>query len=324
MTESETLLADHYPDKWDEFVGQDQAKRQLRVAAKSAQRRGVHLGHVLLSSPVAGIGKTSLALLTAKELGVTVKIQSGKINPATVRYIFADLSDGDVLFLDEIHRLVSGSSKAGAEWLLHYLQDGVLMGPLGVEDVPQVTIIGATTDAGRLPTPVLERFEIAPTLERYTDEEGAQIAHVLSRKILVRDGLEPLTDKTAVAVATAGNNGPRMMRRILCAVRDLVVCDELEENGGDYDLTGALQWAGVTADGLTAQAQKYLITLYKESGQQPLGFGALRERVGEVGNGMVELERLLLDKELVQRTKAGRMLTTVGFRRTKALLETGA
>lgn len=323
MSDNNPLLAEHYPDTWDEFVGQDEAKRHLRVAAKSAARRGTHLGHVLISSPIAGIGKTSLALLTAQELGAQVAIQSGPIKPNTVRYAFADLTDGDVLFLDEIHRLVSGGNKNGAEWLLHYLQDGVLLGPRGIEDVPKVTIIGATTDAGRLPQPILERFEITPTLVRYTDGEAAQIARVMSRKILEREGLEAISDTTAAAVATAAINSPRIMRRILCKVRDLAVCGDVDENGGDYDLAEALRWAGVTHDGLTVPAQKYLFTLLKEFNGEPAGVTVLRDRVGEVGNGMKELERMLLDKGLVQLTKQGRMLTTAGYRRTKVLVETG-
>jgi Holliday junction DNA helicase RuvB len=312
------LLLGYYPDGWDEFVGQREAKRELMIRSRSAKARGVPLGHTLLNSAVPGIGKTSLALLTAREIGSFIRIMSGPIGLNDVPYLFMDMKDGDVLFLDEIHQLVRGG-KGNAEWLLHYLENGVLFGPLGSEQAPKVTIIGATTDAGRLPKTILDRFEIQPTLHPYDDEEGALIAVQLSRKVLVRDGLPEVTLEVGQRIARAANNSPRPIRRILCAVRDLVFAGEIAEHGGDYDVTEALSFAGVTEDGLSTQMVKYLLLLMRDFHGNPTGERVLADRLGEVGNGMRELERVLLDKELIGLTGRGRMLTVNGMRRARQL-----
>lgn len=308
----------HYPQVWDEFVGQPQAKRQLRIAAASARARVTSMDHVLISSPVAGIGKTSLALLTIRELGAQYRIHSGPLTTYQVPLLFSDLRDGDVLYLDEVHRLVQGG-KARAEWLLHYLQDGVLFGPLGPERAPRVTIIASTTDKGRLPETILDRFGIAPSLTPYTDEEGGQIALQLSRKILTPVALPVPTAEVAGRIAIASCNSPRHMQRVLVALRDLALAGEVKPARGRYDLREALQFAGVTEDGLDADAQAYLLTLLKDFRGNPAGVRVLAERIGAVGGAMPEIERVLLNKGLIALTKAGRVMTSDGIRRAKEL-----
>lgn len=311
-------VGDHYPANWDEFVGQDTVKRQLKIAAKSAKARRVPMGHVMLSSPVPGIGKTSLALLVAKELGGNMCMQSGPVKPSDLAYLFMDLKDGDVLYLDEAHRLAEGG-RGKAEWLLHVLQDGVCPTPLGMQVIPKITVIASTTDAGRLPQPILDRFEISPVLEPYDEEDGKRIAVQLARKVLAPAGLKLPTAKVAAGLAQAGNNSPRHMRRILCALRDLVFAEEVRESNGNYDLTEALVFAGVTADGLPVQAQKYMVILATEYMGNPAGQKAIADRLGEVGAGMTELERILLGKGYIALTKQGRMLTPDGMRRARTL-----
>jgi Holliday junction DNA helicase RuvB len=313
------LLAEHYPATWEEFIGQPLVTRQLKIAARSAKARQAPMGHTLLSSPMPGIGKTSLALLTSIELGTQIRIESGPIKPAMVPYMLMDMKDGDVLFLDEVHRLVQGG-KANAEWLLHLMADGVTFGPLGMEKAPAITVIAATTDAGRLPQPILDRFEITPTLLPYTDEEASLIAIQLARKVLAPAGLPLPTPDSAAEIAKAGSNSPRHMRRVLCALRDLVWADEVDANGGAYELEDALKFAGVTDDGLPAQAQKYLLVMLQDFRGNPAGQKVIAERIGEVGGGMTELERILLDKNLIAFTKQGRILTVDGMRRARTLL----
>jgi Holliday junction DNA helicase RuvB len=317
--EGVVVLDGDYPATWDEFVGQDPVKRQLKIAAKSAAARGVPMGHVLLSSPMPGVGKTALALLITQELGTGITMMGSPIKPAQVPYVLGDMKDGDTLFLDEAHRLVQGG-KGNAEWLLHVMENGVLTGPLGVTEIPKITVIAATTDAGLLPQPILDRFEITPTIEPYTDDEGRRIALQLASKILVASGLTLPTDAVAAAAAQAGNNSPRHIRRILCATRDLVWAGEITDDGGEYDLSEALAFAGVTADGLSAQMQRYLTVMVTDFRGNPAGQKAIADRLGEVGAGMSELERVLLNKGFIALTKAGRMLTVDGMRRARELV----
>lgn len=316
--EQGSLLRGYYPDGWDEFIGQPTAKRDLLVRARSARARGVPLGHVLLRSPMPGIGKTSLALLTAREMGGHVRISNGPVKPADVPLLFLDLKDGDFLFLDEVHRLAD-NGKRGVEWLLYYLENGLLQTPFGVEEAPAVTVIAATTDAGKLPTTILGRFPIKPELEPYGDADGALIAAQLSRKVLVPEGLAEVTPQVAARVARAANNSPRDMRNILCAVRDLVWAEEIEERGGDYDLAEALAFSGITEDGLPRQAVRYLQVLWREYRGNPAGAKVLAERLGEVASGLSEVERILLDKGLIKLTGRGRMLSPDGMRRARDL-----
>lgn len=314
------VLAGEYPNSWDEFVGQEQAKRQLRIAAKAAKMRGKNLGHCLLKSPFAGVGKTALGLLIAQEMDTMVNIVTGSMKLPDVRMLFTRVETGDIVFIDEIHKVMDGG-KANAEWLLHYLENGVLLTPLGPEEVPQVTIIGATTDASRLPVPILQRFSIQPDLVPYTDAEGAHIAEMMALKVLVTDGLPTIDATTAAAIAAAASNRPRWMRRLLEGLRDLALVGEISKpRSGKYDLSETLLFAGLTPDGLTSEAQNYLRVMFVDMRGQAAGAALLKERLGEVGRGLGEIEQLLLDKELIAKTKQGRMLTASGMKRAKALV----
>lgn len=314
-----SLSSSEYPRTWEEFIGQEDAKYQLKIRARAAKAKGRNLPHVLLKSPYAGVGKTAMALLLAEEMDTKVICVTGSVKLADARMLFTQFDDGDILFYDEIHKVVDGG-KANAEWLLHYLQDGVLLTPLGAERVRQVTVIGATTDAGRLPVPILDRFKLQPVLERYTDAEGAQIALIMGRKIMVTDGLPMISVSVAEAVAAAATNRPRWMMRVLEGLRDLALTDEVKSpRNGRYDLTQALVFCGVTADGLTAEAQEYLRVLFVEMRGRAAGEALLRNRLGTVGTGLNEIETLLVDKNLIGRTDRGRMLTGDGLSRAAKL-----
>ena len=202
MTTAAPQLGGEYPTTWKGVIGQEQAKAQLMTAARSAKKRGVAMPHTLLASGQQGIGKTTLALLVAKEMGTTLHVASGRFTLADARMAFAELNDGDLLFLDEIHRIVQGG-KANAEWLLHYMQDGKLVLPSGVEDCPDVTILGATTDSGRLPETVLDRFKVRPVLTGYTEDEAAKIAQGMAKRIFGREDLPIPTAECCREVARA-------------------------------------------------------------------------------------------------------------------------
>lgn len=315
------ILAGEYPNNWDEFIGQAKAKRQLRIAARSAKMRGKNLGHCLLKSPYAGIGKTALGLLLAKEMDTEVVITTGAMNLSQVAMLFTKLDPGDILFIDEIHKVMDGGKK-NAEWLLHYLENGVLMTPLGPEEVPAVTVIGATTDAATLPVPIRQRFSLVPDLVPYTDEEGTQIAMMMARKVMVVDGLPLVSQEVGAAIALASSNRPRLMRSLLEGLRDLALVGEIASpRNGKYDIAETLTFAGLTPDGLTAEAQTYMRVMINEFQGGPAGAAPLRERLGEVGKGLSEIEQLLTDKELLGRTSRGRLLTAAGRKRGTALVE---
>lgn len=315
-------ISSMYPDSWDEYIGQADAKFELQVAVASAKKRGQNLGHILITSPLPGVGKTALAELVARAMGRPIIERGGAMTPSDVELMFSECEPGDIVLYDEIHKAVD-RGKANAEWMLKYLEQGVLVTPYGPVEVPAVTIIGATTDKDLLPAPVLQRFKLVE-LEPYTTDQAAQIAQGMGRKILSPQGLPELSWDVAKLIAQAASSQPRLMRKILFSLRDLVITDHVQVAvGGSYDLELALKFSGLTWDGLPKDAQKYLVICYKEMRNQPVGAALMRERLGIVGRGLEMIEALLLDKELIFKTKQGRKLTPSGLKRAKLLADTG-
>lgn len=299
-----------YPRSWETFVGQESAKARLRAAALSARMESRRMDHVLLASGVAGIGKTSLAKLVAYDLGVGLVEVSGQVTIDDVRPILCGMSDYDVLFIDEIHQLVAGG-KVKAEWLLHLLQDGNLVTKHGVEVMPKVTIVAATTDAQKLPTTILGRFQIKPVLEPYTLPEATMICHNLAQRLgFGRDRLPYFEDLEPVAQASNGN--PRDMRSLLIALRDTYYAKST------FDFPMALEWVGVSRDGLDRLAQDYLIALLVTFDGKA-GEKTIASAIGEPGS-LRHTEQLLTQKGLIAVTASGRELTEQGVQRASALL----
>jgi Holliday junction DNA helicase RuvB len=314
------MLEGWYPQSWDEFVGQHNAKRALQVAARSARMRNDNLPHILITSPFPGVGKTAIALRTIHEAGRRVFLASGMMKLSDARLMFAKVSDGDIVFYDEFHKIMDGGKK-NAEWLLNYLENGLLLTPFGQEKVPRVSFIGATTDKGLLPAAILDRFKIVQ-LDPYTDEEGTAIAKSMGAKVFGELGMPKVNALVAAAVARAASNQPRRMRDLLISIRDLAVVGEIPTpRGGRYDLTEALSFADLTEDGLTRDCREYLHVMHTELRAEPAGAALMRERLGIVGKGLVPVEQLLLDKGLIVKTKQGRVLTDAGIKRAMALAE---
>lgn len=304
-------LGGEYPRSWDEYVGQEQAKRQLQIFALSAKERGKPMGHVLLRSGQPGIGKTTLALLSAATMDTSVHIVTGKITFKQARLLLTCCEDGDILFIDEIHSMVRGGA-GQSEWMLPFLETGALVGPFGPEEVPAITVIGATTDDGRLPDTFLSRFtpiDLVP----YTDDEAARIAAVMGGRML--HGFPAPGEDLCRGIARAANNNPRMIRTILANIRDLAVVEGVD---GGFNFSEALTFLGLSEDGLDRKAQRYLGTLFKMfSGTA--GEKAIRDTMQEPG-GLASTERLLQNKGLLTLTAAGRTLTQEGIRRAKNLV----
>jgi Holliday junction DNA helicase RuvB len=316
MTSLKDQLGGDYPTSWDDFIGQDMAKRKLITAARSARIRKDRMEHTLLCAGTPGVGKTTLAVLTAAELGGKLCVLSGAIKVGDARIALSDLDDGDVLFIDEIHQVFAGSKVQG-EWLLHLLQDGVIMGPRGAEQQPRVTILAATTEAGRLPETVLERFAITD-LVAYTDEEAAQIARALAKRILVAPWPVP-SDANCAQVARAASNSPRIMRKLWTTCRDICLTSEGDNwtDNNEYDLTDTLAWHGLTEDGLTKGCRDYLVSLMRDFAGGA-GLKALQDRLQEPG-GLGHTERLLQQKGYMALTKQGRILTQTGIRAARRI-----
>lgn len=326
MTTDKTspLLDGQYPTTWSAYVGQDEAKDNLRTMAESARLRGDKLPHIIISSPYAGIGKTALALLTCRESGRTVWPVSGAMKAKDAMNVFEDARDGDIVFYDEFHTIANGG-KAGQEWLLNYLENGTILMPYGPEEVPDVTFLAATTDKGMLLPTVLDRFTHVD-LDPYTDAEAADIAIHLSSKVLGATNLPTISRDVAVAVARAGSNQPRRMRDLIKSLRDLATVGTIAvADDGQYALERALRFAGLTEDGLTKEAVKYLQLMKREMRREPAGEAVLKARLGYGrGEGLKMVELLLVGKGFIAHTKQGRMLTSAGSSRAKELLAEAA
>ncbi len=314
-----------HPTEWDEFVGQTEAKRQLRIKAAAARATGGIMDHMMLYSPEPGIGKTSLAMLIAKEAGRNIRCVSGQLTVEDARFHLSQMSDGDVLLWDEQHMAFAGA-RSRWEWMLHYYQQGVLMTPMGVEQLARVTIIGATTDMGKTPETIEQRLGAKVQLQPYSIEEQWQISGHLAAKIMPEE-LRPHYTVCA-AIAQAANGKPRLMQRMFKHLRDLAVIGEVDfelSKRGHYkfDLSTVFAWEGVTPDGLTDLARAYLRFLYVDSQTKPVGLDRITERLREDRKAILSTEQLLLNKGLIVQSsptgKAGRVLTTDGLRRAKEL-----
>lgn len=309
-----SINAADYPSTWKEYIGQDAAKRVLMVAAKSAKMRKDMLQHTLIAHPTPGVGKTALALLIANEMGTNVRTVSGAVDKDKARIIFATMQDNDVLFWDEAHQMVD-SGKKKAEWLLTYLQDGTIAGPLGMEVQPRVTIVAATTDAHKIPENIASRFTLRPPMGDYLPEEATKIAQMLAAKVLEPLDLPRLAPADAALIATASRGNPRAMRQLLLNLRDLTITDELPllRKGRAYDIPALLERLDIQADGLTPEAVKYLQILAREFGGTA-GAKPLEDRL-QMSGGLDSIERVLMDLGMVAKTRSGRTITQAGIRR---------
>lgn len=316
-----TLTAGSYPKSWDSYVGQTRAKGQMMEACIAAKLESVPLPHTLIESGMPGIGKTSLALLAADAMGCQVRIVAGKVKATEARMIFTDLEDGDILVIEEIHQLVQ-SSKRDAEWLIHYLQDGVLLGPLGIEEVPRVTVIATTTESSVLPEPVLQRFTLRPDLTEYSRDEAAEIAGGFFHRFWAEAAakgldLAPASVRNCFEVADAASRNPRMIKQMVETMKIKAIVNPKLHDGEHWDLAPMLSDRGFTADGLSPEAQKYLLVLLDTFRGEPAGEGAIKNRLR--APGIAATEDLLERKGLISFTHRGRMLSMAGVKRAKAL-----
>ena len=302
------------PQKLADFVGQEAVRRNLQVFIESARARGEALDHVLFVGP-PGLGKTTLAQILARELGVGFRATSGPVIAKTgdLAALLTNLEDRDVLFIDEIHRL----NPAVEEILYPAMEDFQLdliigAGPAARSvkiDLSPFTLVGATTRAGLLTTPLRDRFGIPVRLNFYAVEELESIIRRGARAL----GLDLAADG-ANEIARRARGTPRIAGRLLRRVRDFAVV----EGAGLVDrktADGALRLLDVDASGLDQMDRRYLETIALVYSGGPVGVETIAAALSEPRDAIEEIiEPYLIQQGFVQRTPRGRALTASAFK----------
>src|SRR5215218_3235647 len=302
------------PRRLDEFVGQPELKGQLEVSIKAASARGEALDHVLLAGP-PGLGKTSLARIIAEELDVPFVQTAGPAleRKGDIAAFLTDLEPRAVFFVDEIHRL----PRAVEETFYPAMEDGQLPVTLGVGpgarvvtlDLPPFTLVGATTRAGLLTTPLRDRFGIQHRLELYAPADLTRI--VVRSAGVLRVAIDAAG---ARAIAERARGTPRVANRLLKRVRDYA---EVRGDGAvdAHVAVAALDLMGVDAAGLDRLDREILATICERFSGGPVGLSTLAVAVAEEQDTIEDVyEPYLLQKGLIQRTPRGRCATVHAFR----------
>lgn len=302
------------PQRLDEFIGQQQARANLNVFIEAARVRKEALDHVLLVGP-PGLGKTTLAQIIARELGVNFRATSGPViaKAGDLAALLTNLEDRDVLFIDEIHRLNPAIEEILYPAMEDYQLDLIIgEGPAARSvkiDLARFTLVGATTRSGLLTTPLRERFGIPIRLGFYLPEELELIVTRAAR--LLGIGISP---DGAREIARRARGTPRIAGRLLKRVRDFALVDgknTIDAAGADH----ALVQLEVDGGGLDAMDRRYLTVIALNYGGGPVGVETIAAALSEPRDAIEEIiEPYLVQQGLLQRTPRGRVLTSHAFR----------
>src|SRR5437764_667939 len=302
------------PQRLEEFIGQGKAKHNLKVFIDAVKTRGEALDHVLFAGP-PGLGKTTLAQIVARELGVNFRATSGPViaKAGDLAALLTNLEDRDVLFIDEIHRL----NPAVEEILYPAMEDFQLdliigEGPAARSvkiDLARFTLIGATTRAGLITNPLRDRFGIPVRLNFYSESELEEIVNRGARVLGIG-----MTADGANEIARRARGTPRIAGRLLRRVRDFALVagtTTIDRTAADR----ALVELEVDAAGLDAMDRRYLTTIAQNYGGGPAGIETIAAALSEPRDAIEEIiEPFLIQKGFIQRTPRGRLLTAHSFR----------
>jgi len=301
------------PRRLDDYIGQDRIREQLHVAIEAATQRGEALDHTLLYGP-PGLGKTTLAYVIANELGVAVRTTAGPVieKPGDLAGILSNLQRREVLFIDEIHRLPPAIEEILYPAMEDFELDIVIGQGPGARSVKvpvePFTLVGATTRAGLLTSPLRARFGIVQRLDFYSASHIEEIARRSARILKVQ-----IDDEAAKDIASRSRGTPRIVNRLLRRVRDYA---QVRANGRvTLDVArAAMQLHEVDAYGFDESDRRLLLTIIDKFGGGPVGLGSLSAALSEEADAIEDIyEPYLIQIGFLERTSRGRMATARAY-----------
>lgn len=313
IEEKEVDIKNIRPSKIDEYIGQTEVKENMKIFIEAAKMRGESLDHVLLYGP-PGLGKTTMAYIIANELGVNIKTASGPSieKSGDLAAILSSLEPGDVLFIDEIHRM----PRFIEEILYSAMEDFTLDIVIGSEgqtrnikiDLPPFTLVGATTRAGDITNPLRDRFGIVNKLQYYTEEELTLIVKRTSNVLNFE-----IDDDAAVEIARRSRGTPRIANKLFRRVRDFALVENKDHI--DIDITNkALDRLKIDKIGLDETDKELILTIIDKFNGGPVGIETLATSLGEETSTIEDMnEPYLIQIGLLKRTNRGRIATEKAY-----------